>query len=286
MRFAVCNELVHDRSFAEACAMIAQNGYQGIELAPYSLAANPLRISPARAAEIRRAIGDAGLECVGLHWLLKAPPGLHITTPENGVRRRSWDAIRSLVDFCREVGGGLMVLGSGKQRGTQGISRDAATGILRDELAGLAPHLAQAGVTVLLEPLQDRVTDVLNTLHEARAIIDAIGSPRVASMLDFHNSQDERMPWAQLVAAHADIIRHVHLNEVDGHHPTLVARPGRTRSAYAAAFAALAEAGYRGWISLETFHAAESPEAVLAESRAFLDRMTSAPPGAPSEGGN
>ena len=186
-----------------------------------------------------------------------------------------------------------MVLGSGKQRGTQGISRDAATAILRDELAGLAPHLEQSGVTVLLEPLQVQVTDVLNGLREARAIIDSIGSPWVASMLDFHNSQDELDSWESLIATHADIIRHVHLNEVDGHHPSLVARPGRTRSEYAAAFRALAETGYRGWISLETFHAAESPEAVLAETRAFLDGMTSAlregasgPPGGPSRGGS
>ena len=292
MRYAACNELVHDRPFAEACALIARHSYQGIELAPYSLAEDPLRIPPAQAREIRRTIRDAGLECVGLHWLLKAPPGLHITTPDIAVRRRSWDAVRLLVDFCREVGGSLVVLGSGKQRGTRGISQAAATAILCDELAGLAPHLEQSGVTLLLEPLQIRVTDVLNSLAEARTILDAIGSPWIASMLDFHNSQDEPEPWDMLTTAHADIIRHVHLNEVDGHHPSLVGRPGRARSAYAPAFAALAETGYRGWISLETFHAAESPEAVLAETRAFLGSMASVlqegasgPPGAPSRRG-
>ncbi|HEX7550175.1 MAG TPA: DUF1445 domain-containing protein [Candidatus Methylomirabilis sp.] len=43
MRYAACNELVHDRPFAEVCALIARHGYQGIELAPYSLAAIPGR---------------------------------------------------------------------------------------------------------------------------------------------------------------------------------------------------------------------------------------------------
>jgi sugar phosphate isomerase/epimerase len=293
MRFAACNELVHDRTFAEACALIARQAYQGIELAPYTLAEDPQRISPGRAREIRRIIEDAGLECVGLHWLLKAPPGLHITTPDVALRRRSWDAVRFLVDFCRAVGGSLVVLGSGKQRGTQGISRDAAMTVLRDELNALAPHLAQVGVTLLLEPLQVQVTDVLNTLDEARAIIEAIGSPWIAGMLDFHNSQDESDPWSRLIAAHADIIRHVHLNEVDGHHPSLVERTGRARSLYAAAFDKLVETGYAGWISLETFHAADSPETVLAETRAFLDRRVSAlrrrasgTPGATSRGGS
>ena len=292
MRYAACNELVHDRPFAEACALIARHGYQGIELAPYSLADDPLRIPPAQAREFRRTIQDTGLDCVGLHWLLKAPPGLHITTPDTRIRRRSWDAVRSLVDFCREVGGGLVVLGSGRQRGTQGISRDAAMAILCEELAILAPHLKDTGVTLLLEPLQVHVTDVLNTLEEAQGIIQRLSSPRIASMLDFHNSQDESEPWERLIARYADIIRHVHLNGVDGHHPTLVERPGRARSAYAAAFQALHETGYAGWISLETFHAADSPEMVLAETRAFLENTTSVLPGhtsgpewAPLQGG-
>jgi sugar phosphate isomerase/epimerase len=286
MRYAACNELVHDRPFAEACALIARSGYEGIELAPYSLADDPLQIPPARVREIRATILDAGLECVGLHWLLKAPAGLHITTPDAAVRRRSWDAVRFLIEFCREVGGSVVVLGSGKQRGTQGISRDAAMAIFVEELAALAPHLEAVGITVCLEPLQVQVTDVLNTLDEARTMIRALGSSRIASMLDFHNSQDELEPWARLIAAHADIIRHVHLNEVDGHHPTLVARPGRACSDYAAALVALAEIGYDGWVSLETFHAAESPETVLVEARAFLDSVTSAPQGAPSGGGS
>ena len=292
MRYAACNELVHDRPFAEACALIARHGYQGIELAPYSLADDPLRIPPAQAGEFRRTIQDTGLDCVGLHWLLKAPPGLHITTPDTRIRRRSWDAVRSLVDFCREVGGGLVVLGSGRQRGTQGISRDAAMAILCEELAILAPHLKDTGVTLLLEPLQVHVTDVLNTLEEAQGVIQRLSAPRIASMLDFHNSQDESEPWERLIARYADIIRHVHLNGVDGHHPTLVERPGRARSAYAAAFQALHETGYAGWISLETFHAADSPEMVLAETRAFLENTTSVLPGhtsgpewAPLQGG-
>lgn len=293
MRHAACNELVHDRTLPEACALIARQGYQGIELAPYSLAEDPLRISPGKTHEIRRVIEDVGLTCVGLHWLLKAPPGLHITTPDIAVRRRSWDAVRFLVDLCHAVGGTLVVLGSGKQRGTLGISRDAAMAIFSKELAGLTPHLEHANVTVCLKPLQVQVTDVLNTMDEARAIIAEIGSPRIAGMLDFHNSQDEREPWPRLIADCADIIRHVHLNEVDGHHPSLVARPGRARSDYAAAFAALAEAAYDGWISLETFHPAASPEAVLAETRTFLESTASAlrerAPGlhgAPSRGGS
>ncbi len=285
MRYAACNELVHDRPFADACRLIARHGYEGIELAPYTLAADPLRMSAAERRRICATMRDAGLVCVGLHWLLKAPPGLHLTTPDVLVRRRSWEAMRHVVDLCHDVGGSLAVLGSGKQRGTQGITREATMALLVEELAGLAPHLEQAGVTLLLEPLPVQVTDVLNTLEEVRTLVRALDCPRIASMLDFHDSQAEEQPWDRLIAAYSTIIRHVHLNEVDGRHPTISPRPGRARSAYTAAFTALRHSGYDGWISLETFHAEESPEAVLAEARAFLDGMAALWEGAPGAPG-
>jgi len=37
--YAVCNELISDRPFPEACWLIARHGFQGIELAPHTLAA-------------------------------------------------------------------------------------------------------------------------------------------------------------------------------------------------------------------------------------------------------
>ena len=72
------------------------------------------------------------------------------------------------------------------------------------------------------------------------------------------------------------MIHHVHLNEADGYHPCLVTRPGRRRSEFGPAFRALADQHYDGWVSLEIFHAEDQPEAILAETRAFLDTMVSA----------
>jgi len=102
-------------------------------------------------------------------------------------------------------------------------------------------------------------------------VIQEVGHPAVSGMFDFHNCRDEIEPWDRLIAKHAGIIRHVHLNETDGYHPSLVARPGRQRSDYRPAFEALSAASYAGWLSLEIFHAEDPPETVLAETRAFLN---------------
>jgi len=281
MKAAVCNELCADRPLAEACRLIARHGFQGVELAPYTLADDPTRLSAARIREIRAALETAGLACAGLHWLLKAPPGLHLTTADQAVRGRSWDALRRLIDLCASLGGEVMVLGSGKQRSAQGLGRPFALDCLIDGLAALAPTAGASGVRLLLEALPASSTDVVNTLEEARAAIAAVGHPAVSGMFDFHNSRDETEPWERLIGRHAAIIHHVHLNEADGHHPSLVRRPGRRRSEFGAAFRALAACGYAGWISLEIFHAAEPPETILAETRAFLESMGFAAGGTP-----
>jgi len=273
MKAAVCNELIIDRPFPEACQLIARCGFQGVELAPYTLAEDPLRITPSQARAMRRVVEGTGLTCLGLHWLLKAPPGLHLTTSDLTVRKRSWDAMRSLVALCQELGGHLMVLGSGQQRSAHGVSREEARGILQEGLAALAPEAQSAGVTVLLEPLPTNVTDVVNTLEEARKITAVIASPAVAGMFDFHNTKKESLPWDQLITRHFDLIRHVHLNEVDGYHPSPVERPGRERSDFLPAFRVLVNRGYMGWVSLEIFHADDPPAEVLQETWSFLDEI-------------
>jgi len=279
MRAAVCNEVFGAIPFSAQCALAARHGFQGIELAPYTLAEDPLSIRASRGREIRRTIEEAGLACAGLHWLLRAPAGLHLTTPDVTLRRQSWQVLHHLVELSRDVGAPVMVLGSGRQRNAQGISRAEALRNLQDGLACLAPFAHEAGVRVLLEPLRSRVTDVVNTLDDARAVIAAVGSPAVSSIFDFHNTADESEPWDRLVERHFDLIGHVHLNEVDGYHPSLVHHTGRARSDFGPVFRALRALGYAGWVSLEVFHAADPPEVVLAEVREFLGQMD-APAGA------
>src|SRR5205807_2388144 len=76
------------------------------------------QISPGRRREIRRAAEDAGVEIVGLHWLLASPKGLHIHTRDEAVRRKTVDYLKALVDFAGDVGAPVMVFGSpAKRRG-------------------------------------------------------------------------------------------------------------------------------------------------------------------------
>ena len=266
-KYAICNELFGDMGFADSCALLRRYGYQGIEIAPFTLFDDPGTFTSAQVAEIRRILDDQDLQFTGLHWLFLKPEALHITTPDETIRRRSWDHLKRLVDLAGQLGGGVLVLGSPKQRNSVGISREQAAANLEAGLRSLAEFTVQSNCTILLESLSSEQTDVINTMAEAEQSINRIGHPAIRGIFDFHNCADEAQSWEKLIEVHFPIIRHVHLNEVNGSYP------GTGSSDFLPAFEKLAEKGYRGWISLEIFHVPEDPGLVLAETKRFLDRM-------------
>lgn len=267
MKYAVCNELFGDLTLAESCRLLADYGFTGIELAPYTLSENPRKLRPVDRAEIKRTLERFNLEFVGLHWLLKAPEGLHLTTPDGIIRKKSWDFLKFLVEFCAEMGGGMMILGSGKQRNAESGTVESARAYISDGLRELAP-LAESGNTkILLEPLATRITNVVNTMQEAEAVIRAIDHPAISGIFDFHNCTGEKMSWPELILKYISIIEHVHFNEPDGGYPTT------GRSDFLPAFKALQACGYAGWISLEIFNQTDPPEKVLRETRQVIQHI-------------
>ena len=70
MRYGICNETFGDWPFKRACEFAAECGYTGIEIAPFTLGSDPQELSEAQRGDLRRTIAQAGLACIGLHWLL------------------------------------------------------------------------------------------------------------------------------------------------------------------------------------------------------------------------
>ncbi len=266
-RHSTCNEAFEKWPFDETCRAIRKAGYTGIEIAPFTLAESPAGVSAARRAELRDIMASEGLQFAGLHWLMVSPKGLHVTTPDAALRRQSWDHIRQLIDLGADLGGGVLVFGSPKQRGTTGgLTREQATRNFVDGLAEVAPQAAQRGVTVLVEALPHDQCDVVGTLAEAVAIVDEIGSPAVRTMFDVHNTLDETEPHDVLVDRYFDYIRHVHVQEMDGSHC------GAGNYDFKPVLRALRRRGYRGWISLEAFDFTLGAERLVNDSLRHLER--------------
>src|SRR5580765_5834057 len=133
MKLALCNEVLGGLSLEAQCELAARLGYDGLEIAPFTLANAPERIDAAEARRIRGVVEAAGLVVTGLHWLLVKPSGLSVTDPDPARRRRTLDVVTRLIGLCAELGGKVLVHGSPKQRGVAaGETLDIARARLRD----------------------------------------------------------------------------------------------------------------------------------------------------------
>ena len=251
MRITLCNEVIAPMPFPAQCEYAAKLGYDGLEVAPYTLSDEPQRLGSAQIAAARAAAADAGIAVTGLHWLLVKPAGLSITARDPAVRQRTVDAMLRLIDLCAELGGRYLVHGSPQQRRVEaGDTREAALARVTECFAAVAGRAAEAGVVYCVEPLAPDATPLINTLAEAAALVKAIGNPALRSMLDCSAAgRSESEPLAALVDRWLPegIIAHVQVNDRNRR------GPGQGEQRFAPLFAALLRNRYAGDVAVEPF---------------------------------
>lgn len=264
LRLALCNEVLRHLPFEAQCAAAAALGCTGLELAPFTLAADPSTLDEAQAARVRRIAADHGLEISSLHWLLVQPEGLSLSTPDPALHAQTIGFLAHLIRFASACGAGVLVHGSPKQR-SPWPGQTAADALARCEQAWaqLAAVAQAQGVVYCIEPLSRAETPVLNTVAEAAAVVDRIGSPALRTMFDLSAAaQTETLPLAQVLRQHLSSghIAHVQLNDRNRR------GPGQGDTPVAPVLRVLREAGYAGWMALEPFDYHPEPIACAAAS--------------------
>lgn len=268
MKLALCNEVLREHPFAEQCRLAAAIGCDALELAPFTLADDPSTLDDARARELRAVAHDHGIAISSLHWLLVAPAGLSLATPDATVYRRTVDFLRRLIGFAAACGAHVLVHGSPQQR-SPGPGQSAADALARCEgaWAALADTAASHGVVYCIEPLSRAETPVLNTLAEAAAVVDRIGSPALRTMFDLSSAaQTEAEASDVVLARHLALghVAHVQLNDRNRR------GPGQGDTPVAPVLRVLRNAAYGGWIALEPFDYHPEALACAAASAAYV----------------
>jgi D-psicose/D-tagatose/L-ribulose 3-epimerase len=268
MRIALCNEVLAGMELEQQCEYAARLGYDGLEIAPFTLSETPEQISTAEAAKIRRVVESSGLVVTGLHWLLVKPDGLSLTDPDAGLRKRSLDVMSRLIGLCAELGGAVLVHGSPKQRQiAQGETHAIASARLQDALAQVALTAARVGVIYCIEPLSQRETSLVNTVAEAAELVRTIDHPNFKTMIDCSAAgQTEAEPVPDLIDRWlpTGMIAHLQVNDPNRR------GPGQGEMKFAPILTALKRHKYTGTIAVEPFDYSPDGPGVAAFSAGYL----------------
>jgi len=282
MKFALCNEMFEGRPMAEVCSTARKLGYHGIEIAPFTLATSAEEITAAQRKQTRRAIEDAGLETVGLHWLFAGPNGLHMTTNDNQVWGRTRNYLSCLLDLCSDLGGGVLVLGSPKQRSiVDGQTKEGAWRRAVELLSSVLDKAGDLGLTICLEPLSTVETDFINTVAEGMKMVRQIDHPALKIHLDVKAMCSEHKGGSLKAegfgdgSAVPDIIRSVNADDIGHLHvndPNLYG-PGMGDLDYAPIAEAIKDVGWNKWLSVEVFKYDPDPETIARKSIEYLKKF-------------
>ncbi len=274
MRLAICNEIFQGWSPEAVIEYCAQVGYDGLEIAPFTLAKTVGEVSAQQRRLVREAAERAGLAICGLHWLLARTEGLYLNHSEAAVRERTSCYLCDLVDCCADLGGKIMVLGSPQQRNIlPGLTAQQAWDWAAQTLAKVVTRAETQGVVICLEPLSPAETNFINTAAEAVRFARQFNSAAMKIILDVKAMSSEAEPIPRIISQSWPHFAHFHANDKN------LKGPGSGEVDFGPIAAGLREVGYDGWISVEVFKFEEGAEAIAKGSLDYLRRFFGASKG-------
>lgn len=267
MKFAICNETFQDWPIEQAFGYARELGYTGIEIAPFTLASDAREITESMRRTVRDAARDAGLEVIGLHWLLAKTTGYYLTSPDVEVRRRTAEYLGVLAQLCRDVGGQILVFGSPLQRNLlPGVSLEQAHSYAAEVIELALPALDKYDIVLALEPLGPQEGDFWRTADETMETVNRFMSRRVRLHLDVKAMSTEAIPIHEVIRKHSDAMIHFHANDANRR------GPGMGDVDYIPIFSTLRELRYSGWVSVEVFDYEPGVERLASESLQYMQR--------------
>jgi D-psicose/D-tagatose/L-ribulose 3-epimerase len=266
MKISICNELFQGWPIEKVFEYASRLGYDGVEIAPFTLADSVTEISAAKRKAIHRAAESNGVEIVGLHWLLAKPEGLHINHPDEIIRIRTQEYIEALIHFCADIVGKILVHGSPHQRTFQGWNFEEAWNWARETFKACLETARKRNVIYCIEPLPRVTTNFINTVEEARRLVKEIRHPNFRMVFDCRNAsaQEESVIEGLLRAIESRYLCHVHVNDSNGNGPGF----GDTR--FTPILKTLVKNGYRGYISVEVSQFDTDPQTIASRSIGYL----------------
>jgi sugar phosphate isomerase/epimerase len=140
----------------------------------------------------------------------------------------------------------IIVFGSGGSRNLpEGFSYEQGTEQFTALLKRMGPIAAKYNITVVIEPLNRKECNFINSVKEGADIARAVNHPNIAVLADiYHMAIEDEGPESLRYAG--ELLRHCHMAERDGRK-----MPGTNNYDFTPYFKALKDIHYQGRLSLE-----------------------------------
>jgi len=245
----------------------ANAGYDAIEIAPFTMAKYVTDIPAAQRLEIRESTKRCGIEISAIHWVLVEADGMYLNHSDPSVRERSAQYFCDLVQFCSDVGGKFIVVGSPKQRNIpEGVTFEQGWDWAGETFAPSFKRAAELGITICLEPLAPSETNFINTAEDAIRFVEQFHSPWFKIILDVKAMSSEAKSIPEIIHASWPHFAYFHANDKN------LKGPGFGDVDFQPIAQALKEVGYNGYVSVEVFKFEEGPEAIATRSIEYLKK--------------
>jgi sugar phosphate isomerase/epimerase len=265
MKFGICNETFQGWKIDDVFSYCGRIGYDAVEVAPFTLAKYVTDIPAAERQRIRESAARAGVKISGIHWVLVQAEGMYLTSPDAATRARTANYFCDLVDFCADLGGKVIVVGSPKQRSLlPGVTPEQAWDWATELFRPSVKAAEQRGVTICFEPLPAEDTNFINTAAEAVRFTRQLQSPNFKVILDVRAMSHEALPVADVIRASKGEFAYLHANDKN------LKGPGFGEVDFRPIAAALRDVGYDGTVSVEVFKYDEGAEVIATKSLAYL----------------
>ncbi len=226
-----------EHSFLDRFAAAAAAGFEAVEyLFPYDFP----------ASEVAEKLAAARLE----QALFNMPPGDWAAGERGLAALPGREAeFRANVAIALEY---AAALGCAKLHAMAGITaghdRAACEATYVENIRFAADALADAGITVLLEPINSRDMPgyFIAHQHEALKLIERIGRPNVSVQLDLYHAQIMDGDLTRLIEAMRNGFAHVQIASVPDRH-----EPDEGELNYSHLYGVLDRVGYDGWVGCE-----------------------------------
>ena len=227
-----------------AAAILREHGFAGVELAPTKIFPRPDAATDAEVAACRRAWEGRGLRIVAMQALLFGRPEL---TVFGAAQECTLEYLTGVARLGGRLGAGALVFGSPRNRARGALPAAEAWRSAVQFFRELGTAATAAGTCVCIEPNPPRYgADFITTSEEALRLVEEVASPGFGLHLDAACALLAGEDFPARLRASAHMLRHVHLSEPD----LAPVHEGGTLDLPAIS-AALREAGYSGWVSVE-----------------------------------